>query len=242
MSGECCKSGHAWLGKPTGTEQKLANNNAYVTGSSNERAILLVPDIYGWTLNNSRLLADSYAEKVNATVYVPDYFAGEVVHPDTLRDPERQKAFDMYEFAGRNSAEKRWPEVKACAEALKAQYAKVAAVGFCWGGWACLRLAADPTLIDAISTAHPAMMEKSDFDNVKVPVQLIAPENDFTFTPEMKAYSLEALPKTGVQWEYVYFAGYTHGFASRGDLTTEKGVAGLERAKRSVINFFGEFL
>lgn len=86
------------------------------------------------------------------------------------------------------------------------------------------------------------MLEKADFDKVKVPVQLLAPEHDFTFTEDLKQYSLEALPKTGVNWEYVYFAGYTHGFASRGDPKDPSKRPGLERAKRSAVAWFNEFL
>jgi dienelactone hydrolase len=134
------------------------------------------------------------------------------------------------------------PSVKAAAEALKGQYAKVGAIGYCWGGWAVFQLASDPALVDVITAAHPAMFGKEDIDKIKVPVQLIAPEEDFTFTPELKQHCLETLPKTGVQWRYDYYAGYKHGFASRGDPTTEQGRAGLERAKRSAVSWFAEFL
>jgi dienelactone hydrolase len=169
-------------------------------------------------------------------------YDGEVVHPDTLVDAERQKAFDLGAWIGRNSREKRWPQVKACAQALKAQYPKVAAIGYCWGGWACFQLGRDPALIDAISTAHPALLEKADFDIVKVPVQLLAPQHDDTYTPELKQYSFNALPRTGVQWEYVYFAGHKHGFASRGEPSDGSKQPGLERAKRCAVNFFNEYL
>ncbi len=148
----------------------------------------------------------------------------------------------MNAFVRRNSKEIRWPEIKAAAITLKSQYSKVAAIGFCYGGWACFKLAADPSLIDAISTAHPSALEKSEIDEVKVPVQVLAPENDHAFTEELKRYTLETLPKTGVQWEYVYFPSLQHGFATRGDPSDKKQKDGLERAKRSAVNFFNEFL
>jgi dienelactone hydrolase len=145
-------------------------------------------------------------------------------------------------FLGRNSKEIRWPEIKQHAQTLKSQYKKVAAIGFCYGGWACLKLAAEPSLIDAISIAHPSLVEKSDVERVKVPVQVIAPENDFAFTEELKKVTLETLPKTGVPWEYIYFPGLSHGFAARGDPSNQQQKDGLERAKRSAVNFFNEFL
>lgn len=68
----CCKSGFKWDGKPTGKEVKIAGNDAYVTGTNKDAAILIVHDVFGWTLPNARLLADHYAEEANATVYLPD--------------------------------------------------------------------------------------------------------------------------------------------------------------------------
>jgi dienelactone hydrolase len=169
-------------------------------------------------------------------------FDGEVVDPDAMSDPEKAKKFDLMAFIGRNSKEIRWPEIKDCAQELKKQYSKVAAMGFCYGGWACFKLAADPSLIDAVSTAHPSLLDKAEVDAVKVPVQVLAPENDFAYTEELKKYTLDTLPKTGVQWEYIYFPGLTHGFAARGDPNDKKQKDGLERAKRVAVNFFQEFL
>ena len=69
---DCCKSGFKWGGKPEGKETTLGKNKAYVTGTSKSAAILYVHDIFGWTLNNARLLADHFAKEANATVYVVD--------------------------------------------------------------------------------------------------------------------------------------------------------------------------
>jgi dienelactone hydrolase len=71
-------------------------------------------------------------------------FDGEVVDPDAMSDPEKAKKFDVMAFIGRHNKEIRWPEIKNCAQELKKQYSKVAAIGFCYGGWACFKLAADP--------------------------------------------------------------------------------------------------
>lgn len=159
-----------------------------------------------------------------------------------MSNPEKAKNFDVGAFIERHNKDIRWPEIKQHAQTLKSKYSKVAAIGFCYGGWAVIKLAADPSLIDVVSTAHPALLEKSDFDSVKVPVQLLAPENDFTFTEELKKYAQEALPKTGVSWEYVYFPGIQHGFATRGDPSDVKQKEGLERAKRCAVAWFNEYL
>lgn len=69
---DCCIKGFQWDGEPKGHETNLAGNATYVTGSNRNVAILVIHDLFGWTFPNIRLLADSYAEEVDATVYVPD--------------------------------------------------------------------------------------------------------------------------------------------------------------------------
>lgn len=69
---ECCIRGFEWDGTPVGQETKLAGYDSYVSGSNDEVAILVVHDLFGWTFPNVRLLADRYAQEIDATVYVPD--------------------------------------------------------------------------------------------------------------------------------------------------------------------------
>merc|ERR1711964_450290 len=162
MACDNCKTGFKWGAESVGKETKLDNIDCYVTGDNKDAAILIITDVFGWTLPNIRILADHYAKEANATVYVPDVFGGEVVDPDAMSDPEKAKKFDVMAFIGRNNKEIRYPEIKQHAQTLKSQYKKVAAIGFCYGGWAVFKLGADPSLVDAISTAHPSMLEKSE--------------------------------------------------------------------------------
>ncbi|KAF2709395.1 alpha/beta-hydrolase [Pleomassaria siparia CBS 279.74] len=242
MSCENCKSGFSWNGTPTGKETTLAGNKAYVTGTSKSAAILIIHDIFGWTFPNLRLLADHFAKEADATVYLPDYFGGDVVNPEIMDDPEKRAAFGIPAFIGKNSKDLRFPEMKASAQALKVEFPKVAAIGYCYGGWACFKLGADPSLIDAIAVAHPSLVEKSEIDALKVPVQIVAAETDHTFTPELKEYANKVIPGLNVQYEYIYFPGLQHGFAARGNQNNKIEVDGLEKAKRNAVSFFNEFL
>lgn len=242
----CCLTGYKWGGKPKGTESTLAKNNTYVTGDNKDVAILMIHDIFGWTLPNLRLTADHYAEEVGATVYLPDFFGGEVVSPEMLFDPEKRAKFDTRKFIGeKNSKDIRWPEISSCARALKEEHGfkKVGAVGFCYGGWAVFQLGAkDNALVDAISTAHPSLLTNEEVDAISVPVQIIAPEHDPMLTPELKAYCNNTIPSLNVPYDYQYFPGLTHGFAARANENDEKVKKGLERAKNCVSSWFAQWL
>lgn len=157
-------------------------------------------------------------------------------------DPEIRAKFDIAAFIGRHSKDKRFPEILASAKALKAEYPKVGAIGYCYGGWACFKLGSDPSLVDAVSCLHPSLVEKSELDGLKVPVQIHAPEHDKAFTPELKEYANKVIPGLGVPYEYIYYPGLEHAFAVRGDPNDKPQKDGLERAKRGAVNFFTEFL
>jgi dienelactone hydrolase len=159
-----------------------------------------------------------------------------------MSDPEKAKKFDLMDFIGRNSKDIRYPAIKEHAQTLRKQYKKVAAIGYCYGGWACFKLGVDPQLIDAISMAHPSLVEKAEIDATKVPIQILAPENDFAFTEELKKYAVEKLPQLKIPYEYIYFPGVQHGFAARGDPNDATQKAALEKAKRDAVGFFNEYL
>lgn len=199
-------------------------------------------DVFGWTFPNLRLLADHYAKEADATVYLPDFFGGEVVSLEAFEDPKKREALNLPAFIGRNSKEKRFPEILACAKVLKSEYPKVGAVGFCYGGWAVFQLGSDPGLLSCVSTAHPSRLDKSEIDRLAVPTQVLAPETDPQLTPELKEYCNKVIPARGVPYAYEYFPGLVHGFATKGDIKDAKQKEGLERAKRTVVNWFNEFL
>jgi len=70
-------------------------------------------------------------------------------------------------------------------------------------------------LVDAISVAHPSLLTKEEIDNIAVPVQILAPETDGMYTPELKEHSLRVLPEKGVEFDYQYFPKLSHGFAAK---------------------------
>ncbi|KAJ3009519.1 hypothetical protein HKX48_007890, partial [Thoreauomyces humboldtii] len=107
---DCCKTGYIHTGTPTGTVELLYGVQTYVsrpastlpasttsassptpitTGASDTsnvktRAILLLTDVFGMTMPNTRLIADRYAQS-GFTVFVPDLFAGKALDFRSMR-------------------------------------------------------------------------------------------------------------------------------------------------------------
>ncbi|KAF4174394.1 hypothetical protein CNMCM8927_008469 [Aspergillus lentulus] len=173
---------------------------------------------FGSIWQNTRLLADHYVEEVVATVDVPDLFGGEILPLDILQDRSHWHKLNLPSFMQRNSKPIREPQIIGCAKALRSLHRRTGAIGFCYGGWAVFRLGAKGNnLVDCISTAHPSLLEKSEIETVAVPVQILAPKLDPMFTEELKLFSNQHILKQGVPYDYQYFPGIEHGFASRGD-------------------------
>ena len=75
-----CVSGHVLPGQPVGSTNPsdgsyLALRNPAVA-PLNKTAIVLLTDVFGLGLRNSKLLADQFASRLGYDVYVPDLFDG----------------------------------------------------------------------------------------------------------------------------------------------------------------------
>ncbi|AEO56622.1 hypothetical protein MYCTH_2301730 [Thermothelomyces thermophilus ATCC 42464] len=266
----CCLRASLWEGTPTGTETKLAGvpNPTYVARppTPSRAALLYVHDMLGWTFPNARLLADAYAREAGVTVYVPDFFGGEVVPAEPVL-AGRFDELDVAGFAARNAREVREPEVVAFARALRAsgEYDFVAAVGFCYGGWAVLRLGSaefattDPAgagagagagedgqerrpLVDVVSAAHPSWLVESDVEGVTVPVQILATEHDPVYTPELKAFTFSTLQKKGLPFDYQHFPGIEHGALVRGSDKIKGEREAMVRAKNALVAWLRQWI
>ncbi|KAI0816535.1 dienelactone hydrolase [Xylaria sp. FL0064] len=211
-----------------------------------ETAILLVHDLFGWKYPNLRLLADHFARELNATVYVPDFFGGWIVDWKAVED-ERWNEIDLNGVVRDQSREIRGPEIVACARAIKAElsFKRLGAIGYCYGGWAVCHLASKAQefqLVNAISIAHPSWIVKEDIDNIAVPFQVLAPENDQSYTLEMKSYTFQTALKLNVPISYQHFPGIDHGALVRGDERNKGEREAMAMAKDAVVVWFKQYL
>lgn len=172
-------------------------------------------------------------------------FGGEVLPSEILsKGPSKWGPLDLPSFIARNTKDIREPEIITFAKALREQHQCIGAIGFCFGGWAVFRLGAKShnNLVDCISTAHPSWLTHNEIEGVGVPVQILAPEIDPVFTPELKEFSNRVIPSLGLDYDYQHFPGLEHAFAVRGNRTNKAEMEGLERAKNAAVYWFKQWL
>ncbi|KAK3355581.1 hypothetical protein B0H65DRAFT_452472 [Neurospora tetraspora] len=122
--------------------------------------VVLITDAFGWTLRNTRALADSYAKRVPCIVYVPDFMDGKAVPLSLMAsfeskpDPNSPWLFRILSrswniikavpvvllFLYRTRPSVAWPRVRSFLSAVRSTPSadgtppKVGVAGFCWGG------------------------------------------------------------------------------------------------------------
>ncbi|PWN51633.1 hypothetical protein IE53DRAFT_385987 [Violaceomyces palustris] len=249
---DCCKKGSFHKGTPKGQEIQLGNLPAYVSGPEDSKAaILVICDIFGWRLNNIRVLADKYAEGVGARVYVPDFFDGEAAPADILGDEAKRAAWNLADFLSRHHPrEAARPLVDHALSEIKGRkHAKVGTIGFCWGAPSVLYLGSDlaPIQADAIAFAHPSVVEVSDFEKIRVAATFLTCEVDQQLPEEKRLACIKATEKLVSEGgdrdgklfiKWVYYPKVVHGFATRGDEGDEFTAKSMADACNQAILFF----
>lgn len=152
---------------------------------------------------------------------------------------------DLHGFVSRNSRAIREPEILACARKLRAEYGRVGAIGYCYGGWVVFRLAAGEFagMVDCVIAGHPSLLTKEDIDNATAcPIQIQAPEVDEAYTAELKWHTFETLQKNGVLFDYQHFPGVEHSCLTRGSPKVPMERGAMERGKDAAVDWFRMWL
>ncbi|UZJ53884.1 hypothetical protein CBS101457_003204 [Exobasidium rhododendri] len=242
---DCCVKVHYHKGTPVGTETKIGNIDTYVTGSeSSGKVLLMVADVYGWKLNNTRVLADRYAEAIGARVYLPDYFNGNDLLALQEKEPGKEVMELLQSYHPREAA---WPRVAESVKDIRKanpNLKKIGAIGYCWGATSCLYLSnkkAGESQVDAIAFAHPSVIEASDFEQVEKPGLFMTCEVDTQFPKEKQEESklvCEKIAKEGVFTKFSYYPRVSHGWSIKGDGEDPYSATAMNHAAVEAIGFF----
>ncbi|KAK8188828.1 dienelactone hydrolase family protein [Phyllosticta capitalensis] len=166
MVQQCCVAGEIHTGTPAGRVDKVHGVDCYIAeppaGTTPKGVIIVLPDIFGWASPNTRILADSYAEKGPFIVYLPEMHAGKSFPIDLLTSIHAleatglaaavSRAYHMARvtaywlpFSYANSEDTVRARLYPFIGALRQQHAELSfgVAGFCWGGFWSFKLAHD---------------------------------------------------------------------------------------------------
>ncbi|KAF2798297.1 dienelactone hydrolase family protein, partial [Melanomma pulvis-pyrius CBS 109.77] len=269
MTSQCCASGEIHQGTPSGKVTKIHGLDCYVAepleGVSPKGVIVILPDVFGWTLPNSRILADNYAKKGEWLVYLPEFMNGSYAPPELIISIHAldhggvakiwhllKCIFYVIPFRWATRPSIIHPRIFGFFHALRnneAAHLPLGAAGFCWGGkWSTIlawdeEKEHDKPLVDATFTAHPSSLAiPSDIQKVKKPTSVAAGSLDKRYRKQ-QVDETDAVLRTKTDageaaHEVVWYEGARHGFAVRGSQTDKAENEMGMRAEAQAISWF----
>ncbi|XP_032271233.1 carboxymethylenebutenolidase homolog [Phoca vitulina] len=236
-----CDIGHRIEYGGMGREVQVEHIQAYITKPPFDtgKAVIVIQDIFGWQLPNTRYMADMIAGNGYTTI-VPDFFVGqEPWHPsgDWSTFPEWLKTRD---------ARKIDKEVDAVLKYLKQQChaQKIGAVGFCWGGVAVHHVMMKYPEFRAGVSVYGIVKDSEDVHSLKNPTLFIFAENDAVIPLEQVSLLTQKLKKhCKVEYQIKTFSGQTHGFVhrKREDCSAEDKPY-IDEARRNLLEWLHKYV
>lgn len=251
MAGICpeCITGNKLAGTLKGTNVDKHALPAYFASATRgdhnspveytTKALVISPDIFGFGIDNPKLLADLFAEKCGLDVWAVDTFNG---NPPVR---EAELAPYMQEYAGQRLSwlttigkyakmltylPTLWSLKPANQEPAliefigqlrrEYKYEKIGLIGYCWGGAHAVSLAAQPGIIDVALPCHPGSDFKTHIRDAVVPIAYSIPEEDGHW-PAGFLESVQAAidaRSNAPKHRFTVYPGTVHGFGSRPNL------------------------
>ncbi|PTB70850.1 alpha/beta-hydrolase [Trichoderma citrinoviride] len=264
-----CFRGSIHEGEPRGKVTHAYGLETYVVepsdGQPPKGIVVVLPDAFGWTFVNVRLLADKYADMGGFKVYAPELMNGwsaplwmldsmkmvsspssgiltKIYH--SLRVLRAILPVVIYNWPSRA-----YPKVKGFFEQLRKEEGSslpVGAAGFCWGGKQVVLLGRGDTidgrpLIDAGFAGHPSLLSlPSEMEALKVPVSFAIGDHDEWISVEQAGRMREIVEakEESARGEVAVYPQTAHGFCLRADHTFEKSERQADEAAEQCVKWF----
>ncbi|OBT53763.1 hypothetical protein VE04_05044 [Pseudogymnoascus sp. 24MN13] len=265
-----CLTGYMKTEKPTGTVSTIHGLETYVATPPNapKGLIVMIPDIFGWETNNSRLLADSLSQDGDFLVYLPDFMNGTAPPPgtmelmDSLLGPSPSLATTIFykpvwavqfasaaiPFLARDRDAVVRQRIYDFHHAVRSDpstaHLGLGSAGYCWGGKYTIHLCQEDGMVDAGFAAHPSKVAfPQDWEKVAKPLAVAIGDVDMVIGIE-DVRKIEGLleGRKELESEVRVYEGAKHGFAVRADPKDEGQTRSAVESQRQSLEWFGRFL
>jgi len=239
-----CVSGVTHEGTPEGKIETINGIESYIATPSTDypkdKAILFLTDAFGIPFNNNKLIVDAFARNGYKTI-IPDLFNGDAIPIEAMEKGE----FDINAWFPNHMQAQTRPAIDKVIAGLKEQGVKeFLAIGYCFGARYAFDLAFE-NIVKVVVVNHPSLLQNpADLEKylsqAKAPLLINSCETDPQFPPDFQAKADEILKdKFAPGYKREYWAGCTHGFAVRGDISNPTIKASKEGAFKAAVEWFG---
>lgn len=225
-----------------GQEVQIEHTKGYVVKppAASDKAIIVIHDIYGWELPNTRYMADLLAADGYIAV-CPDFYPGK----GFWKPSDDWSKFEEW-LADRLPTNIN-KEVDAVLRYLKEQCGAkhIGVIGFCWGGAATHYLALHyPEIKTGVSFYGVIRKIDDNFGLLKCPVLFIYAENDIHIPlDQVNAIEATLKEKCTVDYQVKIFPGQTHGFAHRKrEDVSPQDKSSIQEARTDMINWLKKYM
>lgn len=224
-----------------GQEIQIEHVKAYVVKPAvqSDKAVIVIQDIYGWQLPNTRYMADVLSANGYIAI-VPDFFLGKEPWSPSKDWSKFQEWLEDKKPTNINK------EVDAVLKYLREQCGarRLASVGFCWGGVAVHHLALEYPDIQAGVSVYGIIREREDRYQLKSPTLFIFGEKDEVIPLyQVNVLQKHLQDKCTADFQVKIFPGQTHGFVhrKREDINpADKQL--IQEARTDMLNWFQKYM
>ncbi|XP_028813030.1 carboxymethylenebutenolidase homolog [Denticeps clupeoides] len=224
-----------------GQEVQIQHVKAYVVKptAASEKAVIVIQDIFGWGLPNTRYMADMLSAN-GYTAVVPDFFLGKEPWSPSHDWSKFQEWLEDKKPTNINK------EVDVVLKFLREQCgaSRIATVGFCWGGVATHHLALQYPDIKAGVSVYGIIRDREDRHELKSPTLFIFAEKDEVIPLDQVTVLEKNLhDKCSADFQVKIFPGQTHGFVhrKRDDINpADKPL--IEEARLDMLNWLRQYM
>ncbi|XP_070798702.1 carboxymethylenebutenolidase homolog isoform X2 [Pituophis catenifer annectens] len=207
-----CDLGDVFDYQPLGCEVSIEHIKAYVKKPSfqTDAAVLVIHDIFGGQLPNTRYIADLLASNGYITI-CPDFFRGEPWKPS-------DDISKLNEWLKTRDPKKIDREIDVVLKYLKEEcnVTRIGVIGFCWGGSAVHHLMLNYSIFSVGVSIYGVVSLMEDNFNLKNPTFFIVAEKDEYIPLDQYTQVTKKLEQQcKVDFEVKIYPGQTHGFVHR---------------------------
>uniref|UniRef100_A0A3P8U449 Carboxymethylenebutenolidase homolog n=1 Tax=Amphiprion percula TaxID=161767 RepID=A0A3P8U449_AMPPE len=225
-----------------GQEVQIEHINAYVVKPStpSDKAIIVIHDIFGWQLPNTRYMADMLA--ANGYMYVESYTDSSIKEPWS---PSHDWANFMEWLKDKKPTEIN-KEVDTVLRYLKEQCGAkhIGAVGFCWGGVATHYLALQYPQVKAGVSLYGIIRDTEDKYDLKSPTLFILGGNDdFIPAEQVSILKTNLKKKCKIDYQVKTFPDQSHGFVHRKrEEINPADKPSIQEARMDMLNWLNKYM